>query len=67
MYAHVVTAADAHLQKLDIGIDHYFFNLHLGTFSLFLTGIVRFFFISNVSSHYFKYQLVALPVQGHYY
>ena len=61
MYAHVGTAADAQLEKSGVGIDQYFSNLHLGTFSLFLSGLVKKIFISNVSSHYFKNQDQGLP------
>ena len=50
-------APDAHLQKLDVERDKYFSNLYLGTFSYYLTGLVKkIVFISNVLSHYFKYQ-----------
>ena len=41
MYAHVGTAADAQLEKSGVGIDQYFSDLHLGTFSLFLSGLVK--------------------------
>ena len=41
MYAHVDTAADAQLEKSGVGIDQYFSNLHLGTFSLFFSGLVE--------------------------
>ena len=34
-------APDAHFPNLDVGIDYYFSNLHLGTFSSFLTGLVK--------------------------
>ena len=32
-YACVGSAPNAHFQKLDIGIDYYLSNLHLGTFN----------------------------------
>ena len=57
MYAHVGTAADAQLEKSGVGIDQYFSNLHLGTFSLFLSGLVKNFF-------YIKYVKPLLQIPG---
>ena len=45
MYAHVGTAADAQLEKSGVGIDQYFSNFYLGTFNLFLSGLVKIFFL----------------------
>ena len=50
-------APDEHFHKLVVQIDPYFFNLGLGTFSsvgsVFIKKVIT---VSNMSSHYFKYQ-----------
>ena len=59
MYVCAGAAPDAHFLKLDVAIYYNFFDLHFDTFSSFLTGLVKktYIFSSNMSNHYFKYQL----------